>query len=548
MGALNDHGVTDVFSLSGNQILPVYDALNETSIRLVHTRHEAAAVFMAEAYARVSGRLGVALVAAGPGFGNTLGALYSASLSETPVLLLSGDSPLYKNSDGAFQQLDQTTAAGPFVKASFRLAADNDPAALISRAASIARNGIPGPVHIALPFDVIDGVQVDDSESSLNDEDVQLRKGEDEIDSELTTQILDILSTAKRPLVLVGPHLFRAERRKNHSALSLALSAPVIVLDSPRGIGDPAQGALKEVLQDADCIFYLGKPIDFTSGIGNPEVISADKVIVISEVETTRVRAATLFEDRLAFSSPANAVALTDALLDHVGKINDAKQISKDRENWIETVTAYLDHRQLVSADSNSLYSKQVVEIVDQAIKQHPDCILISDGGEFGQWAQAYTFTDRRLTNGPSGAIGASIPYAIGAKAACQNAPVIAVLGDGSAGFHICEFETAARESLAISVVIGNDSRWNAEHVNQVERYGIDRTIGCDLSNNVRYDLVAEALGCDGILVSDLDQLREALDHGLSSSATVCINVLIPGAPAPRYTALHNTGIENSWK
>ena len=547
MGAFIQFGVTDVFSLSGNQILPVYDALNETSIRLIHTRHEAAAVFMAEGYARVSGRLGVVLVAAGPGFGNALGALYSASLSETPVLLLSGDSPVSQDDSGAFQQLDQTTAAGPFVKASFRLSTEDDPATVFKRAASIAQGGIPGPVHLALPFDVIDGIPEDASLDHLSDEDIQLCE-EDGIDSELTARILGILASAKRPLVLVGPHLFRAERQKNHSALSLALSAPVIVLDSPRGIQDPAQGALTEVLRDADCIFYLGKPIDFSSGNGSPEVVSADKVVVVSEYATMRARAKNIFKDRLVLSAPVNAVALTDALLNHIRDIKNTKDAPTDRVNWNETVTEYLDHRQLVYADSNSMYSKHVIEIVDQTITQHPHCILISDGGEFGQWAQAYTFTDRRLTNGPSGAIGASIPYAIGAKAACPEAPVIAVLGDGSAGFHICELETAVRESIAVSVLIGNDSRWNAEHVNQVERYGIDRAIGCELSTSVRYDLVAKALGCEGILLSNPDQLPEVLTGSLSSSTTVCINVLIPGAPAPRYTVPNNSETGNSGK
>ena len=118
---LANSGTDIVFSLSGNQIMPLYDACIEPAIRIVHTRHESAAVFMAEAYAQLSSRPGVALVTAAPGFANALGALYSASLSETPVILLSGDSPADLAGRGAFQEFDQCAAATPFVKSSQRV-------------------------------------------------------------------------------------------------------------------------------------------------------------------------------------------------------------------------------------------------------------------------------------------------------------------------------------------------------------------------------------------------------------------------------------------
>jgi acetolactate synthase-1/2/3 large subunit len=140
------------------------------------------------------------------------------------------------------------------------------------------------------------------------------------------------------------------------------------------------------------------------------------------------------------------------------------------------------------------------------------------------------------LTNGPAGAIGASLPYAIGAKIARPEARIVAVMGDGTVGFHLAELETAAREQLGITVLVGNDSRWNAEHLIQKQNYGLDRTFACELTADTRYDLAATGLASDGCFVEDLSQLPGALSQGINTSRPICINVKMPGAPAPRYT------------
>ena len=117
---LANHGVEIIFSLSGNQIMPLYDACIDSNIRIIHTRHEASAVYMAEAYAQMSGKIGVALVTAGPGLLNAVSALYSAARSESPVLLISGDAALSMDGRGGFQELDQISVTSPIVKHGLR--------------------------------------------------------------------------------------------------------------------------------------------------------------------------------------------------------------------------------------------------------------------------------------------------------------------------------------------------------------------------------------------------------------------------------------------
>ena len=163
---------------------------------------------------------------------------------------------------------------------------------------------------------------------------------------------------------------------------------------------------------------------------------------------------------------------------------------------------------------------------------RHPDAILVCDGGEFGQWAQAVLAPARRIINGPAGSIGSSIPFAIAARAAAPDAPVIAVMGDGTFGFHMAEFDTAVRCDLPFVAVVGNDASWNAEHQIQLRDYGPNRTHGCELLPT-RYDLVAAALGGHGELVTRADELPAALERAIASGKPACIDVMIERVPAP---------------
>ena len=162
--------------------------------------------------------------------------------------------------------------------------------------------------------------------------------------------------------------------------------------------------------------------------------------------------------------------------------------------------------------------------------------ILVCDGGEFGQWAQASCTAPVRIVNGLSGAIGGGLCHALAAKLARPRATVVAMMGDGTAGFHFTELDTAVREGAAFVNVIGNDFRWNAEHQIQLRDYGPDRLIGCDLAPSARYDLAAAGLGCHGEHVTDPTGLDAALYRALASGRPACLNVEIDGVAAPVFS------------
>lgn len=159
---------------------------------------------------------------------------------------------------------------------------------------------------------------------------------------------------------------------------------------------------------------------------------------------------------------------------------------------------------------------------------------LVVDGGEFGQWAQAGLEARERLINGPSGSIGSAMPMAIAARLGRPTAPVFALLGDGTFGFHALEIDTALRYGLPFVAVVGNDARWNAEHQLQLKHYGAERAVACSLLPT-RYDRVAEALGGHGEHVERASDLPAALARAVASGKPAVVNVVIDGVAAPTF-------------
>jgi acetolactate synthase-1/2/3 large subunit len=167
-------------------------------------------------------------------------------------------------------------------------------------------------------------------------------------------------------------------------------------------------------------------------------------------------------------------------------------------------------------------------------LDEHPDSVLILDGGEFAQWAQACLRAPNRVSNGVAGAIGAGLPFAVAARLAQPDAPVIAIMGDGTFGFHPAEIDTAVRYGLPFVAVVGNDARWNAEYQIQLRDYGPNRVGGCELLAT-RYDRVAEGFGGYGELVTSADEVVPAVRRAIASGLPACINVMLEGQAAPTF-------------
>jgi len=523
--SLAQAGVRTIFTLSGNQIMPIFDACIDVDIRLIHTRHEAAAVYMADAWAQVTGEVGIAMITAAPGFANGLSPLFSARSAESPVVLLSGDSPVGQDGMGAFQELSQADIAAPLTKAAFRSESAEGLGHDIAKAIRVARSGRPGPVHLALPFDLLNA---DASNAAVPTGDA-FEAEVTPADPASVQAIARLLAKAERPLILTGPALNRSRAGGLLDELGSALDAPVVAMESPRGLKDPSLGAFAEMLPQTDLIVSLGKAIDFTLGFAKPPAVDRDcRFIVVDADSDALERARRGLGGRLA-------IALRADPSDAARQLMQNSDGGSGRAAWRGEVAEAIAYRETgLSASGDKIPSWDLCQGVQDVLDKAEDPILVADGGEFGQWAQAVVSAPTRVINGPSGAIGGGLCYAIAAKLARPDATVIALMGDGTAGFHFSEFDTAARAGAGIVAVIGNDARWNAEHLIQMRDYGEQRLIGCEL-NQTRYDLAAAGLGCQGEHVESPGQLAGALERAAASPQPVCVNVEMEGFGAPNF-------------
>ena len=527
MRALERQGVTRIAALSGNHIMSLFDAALGRPVDLVHVRHEAAAVHMADAWGRLTGEPGVAMVTGGPGHANAAGALFTALGAESPMVLLSGHACTWEIGRGGFQELDQVAMAAPVSKASWLARSAATLADDVARAFDIARSGRPGPVHLSLPSDLLDEVMASPGAPAQP----QHQPGTPLADG-IADAVLAAIKAADRPVILAGPHLSSREGRTMLAQLEQATGAPAVVLESPRGIADATIGAFSGVLARADLILLLGKALDFTVRWLEPPLAGkAAKVITLDPDPSLVARASRELGGRLLTGTVAETVPAIRTLLSRA-------RLHKPRaSDWLGHARAAIDQRprawaSLTSATPARLHPAEVFRALGPIVARDPNTILVCDGGEFSQWGQALLTAPRRIVNSVTGSIGAGLSFALAARMHDREAPVFAVIGDGTFGFHMSEIETAVRRDLAVVVIVGNDACWNAESQIQRRTYGEARMHGCDLLP-ARYDLVATALGGHGELVTVASQLEVAIVRAVASGKAAVVNVMTEAIAAP---------------
>ena len=218
------------------------------------------------------------------------------------------------------------------------------------------------------------------------------------------------------------------------------------------------------------------------------------------------------------------------------GLAHAARDAAAPRSGWRDEVRSALAYRprDWDTIAATPMHPVQALRPLQALLDAHPDSVLVCDGGEFGQWAQACLSAPNRVINGAAGAIGVAIPFALAARLARPGAPVIAATGDGAFGFHPAEIDTAVRYKLPFVAIVGNDARWNAEYQIQLRAYGRARARGCELLPT-RYDLVAAAFGGHGEHVTEAAQVLAAARRAMASGLPACLDVAITGAPAPSY-------------
>src|SRR5678815_4306393 len=285
--ALEAAGVRHLFSLSGNHILSIYDAAIGSGLQILHTRHEAAAVHMADAWGRLTEEPGVALVTAGPGHCNAVSALYTALMAESPVVLLSGHAPVGQLGRGGFQEVDQAAVAAPVAKASWMAKDASRLGEDIAAALELARSGRPGPVHVSLPGDLL--------EAKVNGAGSPARAGRGETvaaaPSEPVERVVALLAEARRPLALLGPAMARGPRAAAVARLAEITGLPGLAMESPRGFNDPWLHLAAPLLKQTDLLLLLGKKADFTVRFAQESAFAPGCRVVQVDADASALRA-----------------------------------------------------------------------------------------------------------------------------------------------------------------------------------------------------------------------------------------------------------------
>ena len=522
-------GCERVFTLSGNHIMSIFDAAIEAKLDLVHVRHEAAAVHMADAWGRLTGEAGIAMVTGGPGHANAVGALYTALGAESPMVLLSGHAATWELGRGGFQEIRQADMAAPVTKASFTATSAASLGRDVGEAIRIATSGRPGPVHLSLPSDLLEERVESNAIVWPNGHGAPAAPA---LAAPVADAILAAIAAAARPIIFAGPQLSNVSGRALLGRLEAATKAPAVILESPRGIADATLGAFSDLVRRADLILLLGKALDFTTRWASGSAFDPNVRLIAIDPKAALVdRAAKEMGERLQLGCIADVRTAAETL---IGRATTAK--TRDDRWLVEARTARDDRpaawATIAAKTAGRLHPAEVFRALRPYVERDPDAVLICDGGEFAQWGQSMLPVRRRMINGVAGSIGGSLSFAIASRIAEPKAPVFAVLGDGTIGFHLSEFETAVRRNLPFVAVLGNDALWNAESQIQLREYGVARMHGCELTP-ARYDLAVAALGGHGEFVERAADLPGAIERALGCGKPACINIMIESIAAP---------------
>ncbi|XP_050770383.1 2-hydroxyacyl-CoA lyase 2 [Gymnogyps californianus] len=547
---LKAHGVRFLFALAGGHISPILVASEKVGIRVVDTRHEATAVFAADAVSRLSGRIGVAAVTAGPGVTNTVTAVKNAQMAESPVLLIGGAAASLQKGRGALQDIDQLSLFKTLCKACVSVSAVRDIVPTLRKAIATAQSGTPGPVFVELPIDVLYPFHVVEKEiggtksaRGLRGKAVQwylqnyirnLFAGawEPRDVSPLPVQVplatedevqrcAELVSRATKPLVLVGSQAMLPPTPAEELRAALeALGIPCYLGGAARGLLPPGSPILlrqnrRDALRDADLVLLAGAVCDFRLSYGR---LFGRRAVIVA---VNRDRAQ-LLRNSDVFWKPRLAVQGDAASF--VARLARSLRGYACPGDWVEGLREADRKKEQANREKAATPTPQHLNPLDLLYRLDallpPESLLVADGGDFVGTA-AYIVRPRRplawLDPGAFGTLGVGGGFALGAKLCRPDAEVWVLYGDGSLGYSVMEFDTFVRHKTPVIALVGNDACWSQIAREQVALLGSNVACGLEYLD---YHTVAEALGGKGFVVGRPD--HERLDAILRAAQDAC--------------------------
>jgi acetolactate synthase-1/2/3 large subunit len=532
---LHAAGVEEVFTLHGGHLDAFLTTCRDHGIRLTDTRHEASAGHAAEAYARATGKVGVAVVTAGPGFTNAYTAIANAFLDRMPVLFIIG-APSTREADLNTLQggIDQIAASSHITKWAFRVSAGARLPEVVEQAIRRATTGVPGPVVLEIPIEVM---FTPIGLPARSDKLINFSSGDAPAPaSSQISALLGILSAASRPVIVAGGGATLSRSGDALLAFAEQSGIPVVTQNKADGImpqDHPLYGGTAVSIpiaaaigEPADVVLLLGTRIGLFTG-GRYGLIPAEAKVAQIDIDGAEpgrggpIDLAVIGDCRQALD------ALTEA---------SRGQSWSDYKDWAATLRAArtLPHQQWESVpaegENGLLHPYHATKALAAALPKN--AVIVCDGGESSVWIRDHIRpegTGASLITGYLGTLGVGQGFAIGAARAFPDRPIFLFAGDGGVGFHLQEFDTMVRHGLNVHTIVLNNACWGMSQNGQDLIYGAERRAAVELADSA-YEAVVVAFGGHGARVDRLSEIAPAIEAAITSGKPSCINVRIDGS------------------
>ncbi|HKQ94675.1 MAG TPA: thiamine pyrophosphate-binding protein [Aestuariivirgaceae bacterium] len=521
--ALKDLGVRQIFSVSGGPLNSIYHACAMEGLALRHTRHEAGACFMAEAVSRISGVPGVAAVTLGPGVANAVTPALVAKMASVPLLIIGAQANTRTFDRHAGMSADHIPIMTPVTKWAARVLQTDRIPEYIDMAWRRMWAGSPGPVFLEIPVDVLAAPAQPQARSVA-------RRTASSADLETDAKLAEAVETARRPLVILGNDvrwsrgdLVRLVDTHHLPFATMRLARGAIDEHHPLWAGpgySPCNASLRAALSEADLIVLLGHTFEFDLDYG--KTVSPTATVIQSNVDADLIG-----RNRHAdfgYSCAAGAV---------IDKLSKMRFASVDRR-WVDGVVAAWAKERGAQAAGKTGKHLHPVEAVDAVVAAMPETtVYVTSHGNVDFWADArirVRSPDCYARAGQAGALGAEIPYGVGATFAKEGAPAVVFVGDGGVGYHVTEIETAVRYGKQVIVVVLDDEKWAAIALPQRSSYGGEYEM--DLPRR-DWAKVADGLGAMGFRADTGAAIASAVRSVLDSGRSGLIQIAVQSVLSP---------------
>ncbi len=520
--ALEEEGITYIFTLSGGHIDKIYDACIDSKIEIIDVRHEQAAAFMAMGWSIASDQLGVCLVTAGPGLANAVTGVMDAQCSHIPMLVLGGRSPRKENDLGALQDVDQMAIMRTVAKSTFLCNDVERIPEYIGVAFRHALSDRPGPVYLEIPVDILkERVDLDAVKFPRPNRAEYRPAG----DPEAIDKAAKLLEGAKKPLIIGGGGVRWGNAGESLKKLVEKTNIPFILFNEGRGmvpdnhplsLWDGGLMGLTFAAGQADVILVLGLRMTWLASYG---AIYPNAKIIRVDISGNEVGKNVPHEVGIV----GDAGMVTAAIAGRIGKCDHSAWAKEAMETGAAMMA---EENKLKDSDASPIHP---VRAVSDVYKTFGDKATYSvDGGDVSYFGAVHLKAGgpgRMLSNVGNlmGCLGSGIPLNLAGKLASPDRPAVVVTGDGSFGLNGMEIETSIRHNIPIIIVILNDQAWGMVKHGQELQY--NRVVGTDLGP-VRYDLMAQGLGAHAEYVTEAKEIVPALKKALDSKKTAVVNII----------------------